>query len=310
MKRKAAQHWLEYAFFRAFEIAVHGLPGPVLEALAGLLTFLIFDVIRYRRRVALDNLAHAFPEKSLRERERIARAAARHFALLLLEFMKLSGWDAATLQRKARFEMDAETRDILENRSKTGGIMVSGHFGNWEVAIAMMASQYWGAPVVVQKRQKNRWVDRKTIDMRERWGVRMVYARGAVRALLQALRERRMVVLLADQDAGRNGAFVPFLNRIASTPVGPAVLHLRSGKPLYFGANLRVGRYRYKIIVREIDYSGPAEISSENIAAVTAGYTALLEELVRLYPEQYLWMHKRWKTRPEDVAASVAAKNG
>ena len=269
----------------------------VLEIIARIIAFLGFKIIKYRRDVALENLRYAFPEKSPKDREKIAYRSYRHFALLIFEFMKLSGWTARELAKHVAFTPDPQMHAFLETHKNKSGILVSAHLGNWEMAIAILASQYFEMPVVVQKRQQNRLIDEKTIAMRARWGLKMIYSRGAIRKLRTALNDQRVVALLADQDAGESGSFVPFLNRLASTPAGPAILHLRSKAPIYFGSSIRTGRYQYKGVIIPIEYHGSYELTNENIDAVTAGFTRQLETVVRKYPDQYLWMHKRWKTR-------------
>ena len=290
------KHRLEYLLFRAIEILIHFLPMAVLEILAQIVVFFGFNIIKYRRDVALENLRYAFPEKSPQEREAIAYRSFHHFALLIFEFIKLSGWNDKKLAAKVKFTFDPQAQAILDTLKKNGGILVSGHFGNWEMAIAMLASRYFEMPAVVQKRQQNRFIDEKTIAMRTRWGVRMIHSRGAIRKLRTALNEQRVVALLADQDAGESGAFVPFMNRAASTPAGPAMLLLRSRASLNFSAAIRTGRYQFSGVIVPIEYHGGYELTHENIAAVTAGFTRELEALVRKHPEQYLWMHRRWKT--------------
>lgn len=306
---KKIQHFLEYLVFRFFEKTIQWLPYPALEALASGVAFLAFRVIRYRRRVALDNLAHAFPEKSSRERFSIACRSYRHFALLVLEFMKLSSWNPEQLGRMVSLECTPEVETLLEQLTDRSAIMVSGHFGNWETAIAYLASVFFRGTSVIQQRQKNSRLDRHVANLRRRWGIEIIYSRGAVNNALESLKENRFVALLCDQDGGTRGVFVPFFGRMASTPVGAGVLHLRSRAPLLFGINVRTGRFQYKLILEPIEYHGDYEVNTENIQKITAAFTAKLERYVRQYPEQYLWMHRRWKTHPVTESGSQALKD-
>lgn len=295
---KRAQHRVEYLVFRAVEISVRTLPEKALNIGSRLLAFLFFTVLRYRRDVALSNLAQAFPEKSSGERLAIAHASYRHFALMILEFMRLASLSRETLARRVKFDQP----ELIEKLagSPRGVIVVSGHFGNWELALAMLASHHWKAGSVIQARQSNRLIDRRTADMRRRWGVSVIHSRGAVTRGLAALSRRDFLALLGDQDGGRRGEFVPFLGRLASTPKGAAILMLRSKAPLVFGCCLREPNGNYKTSVIPIKYQGEYRVTDKNIAAVTAEFTARLEEKVREFPEQYLWMHRRWKTLPLD----------
>lgn len=307
---KAVQHRVEYFIFRAIETAIRTLPEFAILPFAHFMAFLAFRVIRYRRKVALENLANAFPEKSYRERLRIAFRSYRHFALLILEFMKQSSWTPERLEKMVDFKSTKVTEALQQSMKGKGAIMVSGHFGNWEVAIAYLASCFFEKASVIQQRQKNSLIDRHVAGLRRRWGIDIIYSRGAVNNALVSLGENRLVGLLCDQDAGTRGVFVPFLGRMASTPVGAGVLHLRSQAPLFFGLSIRTGKFEYKGLVEPIEYRGDYEVNTENIQKITAAFTAKLEQYVRQYPEQYLWMHRRWKTRavPETESSSKDLK--
>ena len=300
--KKKIQHAIEYILFRAIELSIQSLPAFLLKPFADFIAFIVFKIIKYRREVALDNLRHAFPEKSTDEHFRIAYHSCRHFVLLILEFMKLASWNEAQLEKIITIERTPAVEEMLEGAKGQGAIVVSGHFGNWEMAIAYLASRFFEGATVIQQRQKNGLIDRHVADMRRRWGIKIIYSRGAVNNALTSLKKNQFLALLCDQDAGQRGAFVPFFGRMASTPVGAAVLHLRSKAPLFFGYSVRKGKFQYEGFVSPIEYRGNYQVNTENIEKITAAFTAQLEKFVRIYPEQYLWMHQRWKTaRPVEA---------
>jgi KDO2-lipid IV(A) lauroyltransferase len=178
-----------------------------------------------------------------------------------------------------------------------GAIIVTGHFGNWEVAGAVVAAR--GYPLdVVAVRQRNRLVDRLMRETRERLGMRVIYRGGATQAVLESLEQGRSVALVADQDARRRGAFVPFFGRLASTHRGPALLALRSGAPLYIGFAVRRpdGGYRGEIRRVPVPEGDPEALVEE----LTATLAAALESAIRDAPGQYFWQHRRWKTPPPE----------
>lgn len=301
--KKQTQHRIEYYAFRTIETGIQSLPDFLLKPLANFIAFMVFRVLKYRREVALDNLLHAFPEKFPPERERIAYRSYQHFALMILEFMKLASWDADELERRIKFERTPMVEKLLESAKGKGAIVVSGHFGNWEMAIAYLASRFFDGASVIQQRQKNELIDKHVANMRRRWGIEIIYSRGAVSNAQVSLNKNQFLGLLCDQDAGKRGAFVPFFGRLASTPVGAAVLHLRSKATLFFGYSIRIGKFQYEGFANPIEYQGDYEVNIENIEKITAAFTAQLESFVRKYPEQYLWMHRRWKTQysPENA---------
>lgn len=289
------QHRLEFWGFRTLELGVRFLPEKMLPGLASILSALVFHIIKYRKEVTLKNLSIAFPEKTEEEREKIARRCYFHFALLVLEFLKLTGWNLHRLEQMIEFENQELIKEFAQ-QSK-GVVVASGHFGNWEVAIAVLARKFWNGGAVIQQRQKNRLVDQRTVEIRQRWGLDIIYSRGALRQGLAKLASGKLLALLCDQDGGKQGVFVPFFGRMSSTPVGAAVLHLRSKAPLVVGVCVRIADFKYKIFWEPVDLSLTQEgVTPENIEQVTAAMTAILEQYVRQYPEQYLWMHRRWKT--------------
>jgi KDO2-lipid IV(A) lauroyltransferase len=201
--------------------------------------------------------------------------------------------DVLARSRVAGFEAFREAF----NRGR-GAIIITGHLGNWEMAGAIVVASGIPLDVVVQ-RQHNPLFHRDIVAVRERLGMRVIERGGASGTVLDALRAGRAVALVADQNAGRNGVFVPFFGRLASTHRGPALLALRSGAPLFVGCALRAPDGLYDAMIEEVivDRGGDPEAA---VPRITAAYTARLEALVRRAPEQYFWVHKRWKTRPPE----------
>ena len=293
---KNFRYKIEYYLFVMIEKMVHLTPGFLLGPVASGLAVLVFSVIRYRREVALENLTYAFPDMSSAERKKIAFGSYRHFALLILEFMKMSSWDVDDLEKMVRIEKTPAIDAIVEASQGQGTILVSGHLGNWEIAIALLASKYFDGVSVIQARQRNFILDKYIADMRRRWGIEIIYSRGAVKHALTSISRKRLLGLLPDQDGGKRGVFVPFLGRMASTQVGAATLHLRSRSSMIFGGCVRIGQFKYRGFLIPVNIDSSLKLNRENVQSVTAKFTAELEQLIRQYPEQYLWMHRRWKT--------------
>lgn len=177
-----------------------------------------------------------------------------------------------------------------------GVVMVTGHFGNWELAAASLAVRGIGIDGVVQ-RQRNPLVDRDIRQVRERLGVRIIDRRHASKLAPAALHAGRVVGFVTDQDAGRHGVFVPFFGQPASTHRGAALFALRARAPLFVGVAVRRDDGSYDCRTEEIvvDREGPVD---DVVLRLTAAFTARLEAEIRTAPEQYFWLHRRWKTRP------------
>jgi len=180
-----------------------------------------------------------------------------------------------------------------------GAVIVTGHLGNWEAAGAAVASL--GMPLAaVVKRQSNQEFDRLLVDSRRRIGIEPVYMEDARARLEDLIRSGTSVALVADQDAGNRGLFVPFLGRPASTFRGPARLSLSTGAPLFFGAAIREGN-GYRGILESVE---TGLIGNEAERELTRGWVQRLESWVRRVPNQYFWFHRRWKTRPRSPGSA------
>ncbi len=184
-----------------------------------------------------------------------------------------------------------------------GVVMVTGHFGSWELAGSGMAALGLPADAVMQ-RLKNRRLSDFVTKMRERLGMRLIDRSDAWERSLESLEAGRVVAFVADQDARRLGVFVPFFGRPASTHRAPALLALRSGAPLFMGGAMRVGPQRYHGWAVRLE---PLEGASarEQVLDLTRRWMSELERRIRLSPEQYFWHHRRWKTVPPGTAEAA-----
>ena len=299
-RRGGLRHRLEYALVRGIQGADRLLGERLAGALIARAARLAYRPLGIRRSTVEAHLRQAFPD---RDEDWIRRTAAASYAHLGREGLSL-----LRLYRLGREEVIRQTR-IVEGiaalrsavEAGTGAVVVTGHFGNWEIGGAAVAARGLPLDVVVQ-RQANPLFDRLINQARARLGMRVIYRGRASRDALRALREGGVVAFVADQDARQAGVFVPFLGRPASTFRGPAVLALRSGAPVFIGTAVRAPDGRYDVRIRRIPDPPPGDLG-ERTDALTAAHARALEELVRATPEQYFWHHRRWKTRPPGPAA-------
>jgi len=290
------QHRLEYLGYRFMEKLICSLPDASLPAFARPFAFLLFHVIGIRKKVTLENLTIAFPLKSIAWRKRIAYNSYLHFLVMILEFMKMQKWSLSKLYSKFRIAEMEKFLPVLQNGK--GAILVSGHFGNWEVAMGYLYYHQIKS-TAVQQNQQNNLINQHMKILRQQWGIDIVDTRGAVKNCEIALRKGRVACLLGDQDAGHRGVFVPFFSRLASTHVGAAVLHLRTGAPLFLSTCNRIYKQQFEFLFHRIDGLKNNSVSDENIHYLTSHLMSQLEKAVRRHPEQYFWMHRRWKSSPK-----------
>ncbi len=294
------QHRVEYGLARALQLLLSAVPLTAARELGADLGSLAYS-LGIRRDVSLGHLRRIFgDELSDQQLERVARESYRNFGRMTFEYGRFPRLSQDLIERTVTVTGEENLRAALD--AGRGGLLIGGHFGNWEMA-ACLAPMGYPLTFLVGE-QHNRLVDGLMNRLRQGLGVEIVPLTGSLLGVFRALRNNRLVAMLSDQDAGRSGVFADFLGLPASTPYGPGRLALKTGAPLLPMMVVRHGRDRHELVICP-PVSHPPEGASEEEAVrhYTQGYTSVLEEFVRRYPEQYFWMHRRWKTRPEAAAS-------
>lgn len=274
-------------FGRGTSFLLFHSPPFVRLGLAYLLAFLWFDLFRIRREVVLANIATAFPELSERDRVRMGRQSMRHLALNFIEYTYLPFLSAKNVDRFFEFR----GLEVLEQAlaKEKGALLLTLHLGHGDLATAALAIK--GYPMVlVSKAFKLKWLNDLWFGMREKVGVRFVPARNSSYALLKALKKNSAVIIPLDQFTGPPiGVRTTFFGKETGTAAGLSVMSQRSGAPVVSVYCFRKPDGRHVVnFVREISVEGATE-------RVTQGFNDELESFVRNHPEQWMWLHKRWK---------------
>ena len=251
---------------------------------------------RERRAMALENLRRSFPSWTAAHAEQVLKDVYHHLAVSIsdtLSFVRLvRGTGLDQLVERVGFEK-------LEGvRRRTGIVFVTGHFGHWEVlgaALPLLGYPVWS----VGRPLRNRLVDRYVRRMRQKTGQRMLSSRGAMLQLIRLLKRGQNVGLLVDQDARKTGVFVDFFGRPASTTPTPARLAIYTGAPIAFVYARRAGRAsRFRIVLADLIEPQQQGDPDAEVRRITQRLTSDLEREIRKAPEEWLWLHRRWKTYP------------
>ena len=286
-------HYIEYFLFVVFGTVVRLFPLRLAQRLGKTLSTLAYHAISVRRAVALENLREAFPEKSEPEIQAIAKGAFRSFAVAMVELLWFPRLTRERIDKLVRFK----NLDLLVDAHKLGRglIMMSGHFGNWELVALSGALQSNIPFTMIVKTQHNLLIDNVVNRYRSLHGNRPVPMGMSVRDIFNALREKRVVAMAADQSGPMEGLFVDFFGRPTATHQGPALFSLKTGAPVQMGFLVRQKDGTYEGILEEVPTEDLTEATEANIAELTRRHVKLLEKYVRMYPDQWLWMHRRWK---------------
>jgi KDO2-lipid IV(A) lauroyltransferase len=292
-------HWLEYAVFKGAFAVFAALPYRLSLRLGAGLGELFYFFDRRRRRIALINLQVAFPENSVEQHLHILRVSCRNLGRAGAEFCQLNRLTAA----RAAELVEIPDRDAWERAQRrareVGGIAVTAHLGNWEL-LAYTQGLLGDRISVVHRRIKNPLVDKAIARVRGGAGTPSIAKKAAARAALTVLKSKGMLASPVDQNqTARYGVFVDFFGRPASTISGVARLAMRTGAVMFPVFLVRQGESeRHRLLVLpEIEVSNTGDRDTD-VRETTQRCVRAVEEMIRRYPEQWIWFHKRWRTRP------------
>lgn len=261
--------------------------GAALGALLG--------ALGVRRRVAAANLARAFPERDDAWRARVLREHYRELGRTAADYARLPRLVHGP-EREVFASWRVDEAVSAAHAMGRGVILITGHFGHFELIGARIGRSLPVAFMV--KPLSNPGAEAWLTALRHASGVETLTIGAGVRGAIQRLRAGGVVAMLADQDARRDGVFVPFFGVPASTPIGPAYLSLATGAPIVFGTCVRAADGRYDAVTLPPIVPAGDPRDPKAVLALTARHTALLEAAVREHPESWFWLHKRWKTAP------------
>jgi len=288
-KMKMLKNMLEYAVFRIVIFLCRLLPYHSMEKFISWLFVSLSGLQITRGKLADSQLKSVFPEKSEKEIRTIRRASFKQMGITVAETYLAE-------QKKLLLKCSAPGWEKLEKALalKKGVILVTAHFGNWELAGQYVASRYQPFSVIIKK-QRNRYFNEYTNKPRMEQGIRLIYLRQSFREILKVLRENGIVAILTDQNAGRIGIRLPFLGIPASVHTGFAKIAQKTGAVIIPGFAVRNGQGEHSFYIE--DFIDPANFRNDEkgVVEITRLVSLQLEKYILKYPEQWFWVHKRWK---------------
>lgn len=293
-------------FLKSMAKGVACLPARWAQALGRGAGWVLAHGMRLRRTYVLEVLARSFPEKTPDERREIYAAMCRHQALNLVEILRFAGGREEEI--RARIEVSGEevVKQALE-RGK-GVLVLIAHFGNYDL-MGLFASRLLGYPVtIITKTLKNQRLNELWWELRQKAGLKTLPSHNAYRACVRALRRNELVGFMLDQNRpSGQGVFVDFFGKPASTTPGLAMMSAQTGAPVVPVFMRRRPDGRHVLEALPV-IEPPPDRKEETLRACTAAYTKIIEDEIRRDPAQWMWLHKRWKSRPANEAESAPAK--
>ncbi len=311
-RRKTRRPWIDYAVYMTVRLVVAFAQTLTLAqsyALARVLAWLMYRVDARHRIVGVENLKMAYGDQyDDDQRDRMVRAVYLHFCMMIMELLHIPRKVHLTNWRQY-VELVGHAPILDRLMSGEPVIMLTGHYGNWELAGYLFG--LFGYPTYsVARTLDNPHLDRFLRTFRERTGQKLIPKSGGYDQILEVLRSGRALSMLADQDAGQRGMFVEFFGRQASTHKAIALLAIEHQAPVVVGVARRIGPgFRYEIRCAEVIHPQEFTGSADDARLLTQRYTSALEELIRQDPTQYLWLHRRWKHQPQRRKEKVLTSN-
>jgi len=288
-----------YGLLKVFLSGAAVLPLSALRWIGRSLVRLVIPLLKRERRRIAEHLRLAFPDRDDADLAALEKRCKRHLGGLLGEIFWLMHADADQVRSLCEITGTEHLEKALE--AGNGAVLVTAHAGNWELLNAMLGLSGVPMSIVVRDVYDPR-IDALATGLRSRFGAEVIHrGSGAGKQLFAALKKNRVIGLLIDQDIPTiPGVFVPFFGIPAYTPSGAAGMALKGDCPVIpaFIHRLPDGRHRAEV---HPPLEAPAGGTyQERVEALTAAATAAIEEQIRRYPEQWVWMHRRWRTKPSN----------
>jgi len=291
------------AFFLKTVCRLFGiLPLPVALALGRGMGWVFGSVVRHHRRDAVEALKRSLPEIRDRERRQILKRMYSNLGMNVAEELRLVSLSNAYLEEHIRWDDIRPIQTVLA--AGKGMLVLTGHMGNWDL-LCSIAPKFNYPTTIITKTIKNNAINTVWMEIRNRFGLKFVPAHNSYRQCLSALRKNEIVGFAIDQNMiDTEGVFVDFFGKQACTTPGLAYMSAQSGAAVVpvFMIRLEQGRHLVKTLPA---IPPPPDRKPETIREYTQIYTKVMEDMIRQYPDQWIWVHRRWKTVPNDRKSSA-----
>jgi KDO2-lipid IV(A) lauroyltransferase len=287
----------QYLFLKGLSFFINLLPEGFSLWLGRQLGKVVYYLDLEHRRVAIQNLHIAFgQEKSASEIRGIARRTFQNLGMMTIEFFRIPRMDVKAFRERVKIEGLQEALRLFKKGK--GIFLLLSHFGNWEMMGVM--SKVIGNPIMVIAKpiKKNQWVEEFITKIRNASGLEVISNVKASRKVMKALSQNRVVGILIDQRAKRSeGIWADFFGRKAPTTPSLAILAMKTGAPVLPVFMVRDGFQKHRLIIKEpLELVHTGDIKKD-VEANTQLFNHTLESMIRQYPDQWFWVHRRWERK-------------
>ena len=265
------------------------IPRRISLAFGRLIGKIIYHIYPVRKSIALSNLNIAFPNYSLNEKKYIIKKCYKHFGMVFVDFFCLPKYK----RKQNNYIVHLDKKNIQYLKQQPGGIILSGHIGNWEY-IGPTLSKHNIKSAGVALTQKNAPSNKFFNKLRITKNMKVIPVDSGSKIMIDHIKNGYYLGLISDQNAGKKGTNALFFNRQVSVPKGAAAFHLKTNKPILLGFCILCKDLQYKLSFKKLDLTELPSNPNDIIEEINIRFTKILEKTVKEYPEQYFWFHRKW----------------
>ncbi|MDR3112634.1 MAG: lysophospholipid acyltransferase family protein [Elusimicrobiota bacterium] len=289
-----ARHFVEYICLATIVFAARLFAFETAINFSSKVAVFAYYFIPIRKSYVLKAMRLSFPNKHPEEIKTIAKNMYKNFLRTIVEIIFFPTMSDEQLQKLMIIENEHLIDEALSKNN--GGIIMSAHFGNWELTALSFSKKYPLSVIVAN--QSNKFIDSMIDKIRTKQGFNTISRDNRpAKKIFKALNRNELVAILADQDAGKNGIFIPFLDRLSSMPRGPALFAIRAKCPVIVALGIRQDDGVMRVTFFETPNFDTGNIEND-IRLINTFYAKKLEEFILKAPQQWFWFHKKWKTQP------------
>lgn len=270
------------------------IPRPLELLLGRILGIFVFDVLRFRRKIVMDNLKIAYPDMSERDRAKIGRGSYIHLGRVISEYPSLTFLNKKWVNKN--YEMQGMQHYASVNAQEKGVLFLGLHMGNGDLGLASMAMSGFDL-YVISKHFKSEWLNKMWFGLRESKGIKFIPEEKSSFQILKALKKKGSIAFVLDQFMGPPvGVATKFFGKETGTAAGLALFSIKTGVGVVPGYSFRKKDGKMVIIFDPPILPISSGNLDQDIARLTQIYTDWIEKTVRKHPDQWMWLHRRWKT--------------
>ena len=279
-----------YIFLTLTSLFFQIIPRGIALLIGRMMGSFFYLFVPIRKTIAIKNLDIAFPKWSINKKKSILHLCYCHYGMIFIDFLRLPRYK----RKKNHILVNIPKSSYNLLKKHNGGIIMSGHIGNWEYigpSLGINGIDCAGVAQIQHNNTSNYFFNK----LRASKNVKIIPVDGGSKVMIDAIKSGSYLGLISDQNAGKRGIEVQFFNEFVSVPKGAGAFHLKTNSPILLGFCILSTNFNYDLSFYELDLKNLPIKSNEAIREINQRYSNILEKIIKQYPQQYFWFHRKWK---------------